>query len=175
MEIDRQTETRLVLKDPNRRVFGRAILGLAGLFAVVITPLAIGQNGVIAGIVALAGAGLIGLWGYLILRQAQAIFDAQARRLTIKRSQTEAALWQIPFDQIQELYLTLSRDESGPDGFQLFVATERGDVQLSFAVYPRHTADSAREAAAEFLSAHGQEVACPKTAKRWPGQTRPKD
>lgn len=177
MEIAELTSRRLVLADGRKSVSAAIIFAIAALWLFIVVPVATMQNGVLAGVIAAAGTALPLALGLLILRRSRAVFDADRRTLQIHRAlSSRAKPWTIPFDEIDELYLYRSSDEGGPAGFQPFVRTAGGDVQLSLAVFDRETADAALDAATSFLTGAGVTVARREKPKVWPGmKSRPRD
>ncbi|MEQ8822951.1 MAG: hypothetical protein RIC14_01105 [Filomicrobium sp.] len=177
MYIAERSSRRLVLADRHQGVGAGIIFSIAALWLFGVVPLSTIQNGILAGVIAAAGTALPLAWGLLILRRSRAVFDADRRTLQVHRAlASRAKPWTIPFDEINELYLHRSSDEGGPPGFQPFVRTAGGDVQLSLAVFDRETADTALDAAASFLTGAGVTVARREKPKVWPGmKSRPRD
>ncbi len=176
MQVTTDSEDVLVLEDPSRRVAGGIIIAMGVLWLIVVVPLAVQQNGIFVGLIMLPGAGLIGVWGILILRRSRAVFDAQKRRLDVKLGTSRVVDWIVPFEDLEEFYLLRSQaDDGGPESFLPFVGTPQGDVQLTSIVLDRDAAEAARDAAVAFLRRHGVDITAPAKPRNWPGwTTRPR-
>lgn len=176
MVIRTNTADRLVLRDPNRYVAGAVVLIIALLWLVLGVPAATEQNGWITGAIAAVATIIPLIFGLLLLSAGQVVFDADTRMAQIQRGFfSKNATWQVPFDEIDALYLGRSSDpDGGPPGFLLYLGTTKGDVQMSLAVYDRTTADAALDAAADLLTAAGVNVNRIQRPRTWPGmQERP--
>ncbi len=175
MQIKVERDDLLILQDPSRRIAGWGILAVSLVWLIIVVPLAIAQNGILAGLIGVIGSGMFALWAVLILRRSQALFDAKSCCLQVRRGGSGSAKWTIPFDEIEQVYLLRSQgDDGGPPGFLLNVGTSKGDVQLSLTVLARPDADAALDAAASFLKRHNVHFTVPPKPKRWPARvTRP--
>lgn len=178
MDIEEDTPRRLVLADPRRRVAAGIILAIAAAWLFLGTPLAAEQNGPIVGLIAAAFTALPVAWGLLMLRQSRATFDADRAIVHVRRALLpDPKGWTVPFDEIEELYLDLcGNQDGGPPGFQPFMMTRTGAVQLTMSVYNRETADAALDAAERFLADAGVPVRRAAKPKRWGAMRyRPQD
>ncbi|MEL6168790.1 MAG: hypothetical protein AAFR35_08860 [Pseudomonadota bacterium] len=165
-----ETETTLTLSDPRRGVAGAIVLALAAVVAVVLTPAATAQSGLIGFLGSLLGAGLLAVWGILILSQAKATFDARTRLLTVDRGRRwKNRAWSAPWSEIRSLYLVRSSDpEGGRPGALMFVDTTSGSIQLSLTVFDPQSAETAITAAGRFLKENDTAVSVETRLRQFP-------
>ncbi|MEM8813671.1 MAG: hypothetical protein AAGF59_13740 [Pseudomonadota bacterium] len=160
MMIEDESPERLSLVDPPRPIAAGIVLSIAAMWLLIVTPLIFAQNGLVVGLIAALGAALPVTWGFLLLRLSQVVLDGRRHIVEIRRrSSARTPKWSVPFQEIEQLFLHRS---SGPDGgrpgFQPFLATKTGSVQLSPTVYDRETAEAALDAIERFLKQTGFEI-----------------
>ena len=149
MHVKSKTATRLQLADDQSKLAGICVLCFAGLFLLLGSAFA---NALAGRAVAVGGAGLIALWGIMILRPSLTTFDITKKEVVVEQWFLKPRRWNVPFREVTELYILQSKDsDGGPDGFQIYIGTTKGDVQLSAAVLSREAAEHAFQSIADFL------------------------